>query len=388
MATMTEWTLPMNGQHNQRRLSWLSEERTDRRVFYTKLSPISIIGMLHLAPQAPGSANCIEWAAPYSDVWGVACTNVTHLVWFTSPNTATVWSLDLSTGSAQPYFGPFHGCRAICLDHVGLPWVGGVYIDQRKRNGVPRLSHLLDATTGLTEYWDLPSQFQEPLAIWAEADGTHVWIAPAAPGGVSPTQPAKSALVGRLNVKSGGLTAWVTNTGPSASDSRGVWGDRPVAPQRVWACDATDLYRIDTASIPPGAGTQTLERYHAPSNPLGGLCVVPSGDVWAGVMGGDLLSVPATQKCGTAAATILSLDASRQTMNAFVDAPVTLQPAPASITPNPSTTLTLPSPSSCYVTVNLPSGAGVGCVRPSTTGQAKRVCWTDQNRNSVFALDY
>lgn len=290
MATLTQWTLPLNPLSPYPfYLQYLTQVRKDR-LYYTKYI-LDIVGELTVSKNVD---NVREWTIPPAlfagASLGIAC-GITYgpkdRVWFALETAHRLVELDPKTGLFIAYGDvqyPIRYPRHLMFDRTGSLWYTG-----SGTNGalIGRLSP--NRQTAL--YWDLPVELLTPEGLWVDSTGEEIWFTP-----INPNAYLTGAMLARLVPGTNDLTYWTYAPPGLRPVNAGVAGDMPTKPRNIWFTyeawgSASRVFRLH---LPSGTFFEYAPSFSAPRK----VAVDDGRNAWISDWSGKVSRVARDADCG------------------------------------------------------------------------------------------
>jgi streptogramin lyase len=293
VATLTQWTLPLNAPNPYPfYLQFISEEQRSK-LFYTKY----IVGVIGELDVSAAIDNVREWVVPpqiyapasWADLRGIVY-GPRKRVWFTMELSHRLVEFDPATGLFTAYGGPnypVHYPRHLMFERSGAVWYTGA-----GTNGA--LIGRLNRTRTAATYWDLPIDLLTPEGLWVQSDGKVVWLTP-----INTNAWMTGAFLARLEVATGQLTYWTYPPPGLLPENAGVAGWPRQKPTDIWfSYDESGAgSRVFRLNLPTGA----LYEYAPPagaSSPRR-FALDQNGNAWISDLRGRVSRITRTANCGT-----------------------------------------------------------------------------------------
>jgi len=232
MATLEEWTLPLNPPNpNALYLQYLTPEQNGR-LFYTKYI-LDIIGELNIRREGD---NVREWVVP-SSLHNSACSQGDPIgivygpenqVWFAMESGHCLVEFDPDKDLFKAYGGnsstrfPIRWPRHLMSDKHGNVWYTGA-------GSQGALIGMLNADRRSVVYWDLERIFITPEGIWVDSDGKGVWFTP-----INHNYGLTGAYLAHLDTSENMLTYWMWPSPGRNPRNPGVVGEPATQPENIW----------------------------------------------------------------------------------------------------------------------------------------------------------
>ena len=379
MATLTEWTLPLNRNNPYPfYLQYLTPERNGL-VYYTKYS-VEVVGQLDVTKTRD---NVVEWEIPprlfEKSVGGGGAAGIVYGprddIWFTLEIADQLVHLNPSTGIFTGFYGspgpfPMPMPRDLAFDESGRIWHTGA-------DPSGAVIGCFDPSQQRSTYWLLPSDFLTPASLWVEASGKNIWFTL-----VNPNQSGRGPLLARLQPSTGHVEYWGP-TVPVRPVVHGVVGDPAAKPKSIWftydrGSRASRVYRLH---IPSG----TFYEY-APdvAGSPWGITVDRSGTAWIADSTNRIRSIKRDADCGT---TVLESSTIRvKPVDMECRSHEYIAEATISTAAVVQTKLTA-AQDNCYAKVTLPNPqANVSYVTVAAGPGKRRVYFTENGINTIGRL--
>jgi streptogramin lyase len=228
VATLTQWTLPLNPPNpNPFYLQFLTEPRKGR-LYYTKYV-VDVIGELTVSKNV---GNVREWVIPPALFGKASSGNACGItygpansVWFALQNGHRLVELDPKAGLFTAFGGlqyPIRYPRHLMFDGADNLWYTGA-----GTNGA--LIGRLDRTRTKATYWDLPAELITPEGLWVDGNGEAIWFTP-----INPNLWLTGAFLARLIPGNNELTYWTYPRAGRRPVNAGVVGDARTNPENIW----------------------------------------------------------------------------------------------------------------------------------------------------------
>lgn len=294
MATLTQWTLPLNLPNPYPfYLQFLTEVRRNR-LYYTKYI-LDIVGELNVSGNID---NVREWVIPPA-LFGSAPSGLmagityapNNRVWVALQTAHRLVELDPRSGLFTAFGGaqyPIRYPRHLMFDDTGSLWYTGA-----GTNGA--LIGRLSADRKTAVYWDLPIELLTPEGLWVNSTGTEVWFTP-----INPNYWLTGAVLARLVPATNDVTYWTFKAPGLRPTNAGVVGDRPAKPDNIWftydgSSTSGASSRVFRLHLPSGVFFQYAPHFSAPRR-----IVVDDGrNAWISDWSGKVSRVERDAKCGT-----------------------------------------------------------------------------------------
>lgn len=342
MATLTEWTLPLNPPNFQPLyLQYLTQPRAGT-LYYTKYI-IDYIGELHVERPVQ---NIREWKIPAPLFAGPSGSpsGITHgpgrRIWFALEQGHRLVEFDPKSGDFTSYGGalyPFPYPRHLMFDSRRALWCTG-------KGAQGGLVARLSPNRTSARYWELPVDLLSPEGLWVEASGEAVWFT-----SINTNLNLTGAFLARLDPALSQLRYWTYNPGRRPVNA-GVIGEPPVKPDNVWfTYDAwgpsSRVYRLH---VPNGTFFEYASKFSAPRK----LALDASGAAWISDWTGQIRRLARDADCG-----IIDFNASHISVSS---GETELQPRHATARPrimnsSPLTRTVNPVDEGCYLNFAIPS---------------------------------
>lgn len=348
MATLTQWTLPLNPPNPYPfYLQYLTQEQ-DGKLYYTKYI-LDIIGELNLrTKRLPNFVR--EWAIPPAlfggnpggDANGIIIRRVKPrlavTVWFALESAHRLVQLNPTTGLFTAFGGnqfPIRYPRHLMVQGPNLWYTGSG--TQGALVGVLRPNRR-------AAYWDLPIELLTPEGLWVEADGAGVWFTP-----INSNMFYTGAFLARLEPSTNRLTYWSYPPPGKRPVNAGVVGEPPTNPVNIWFTyyNPGPSSRVFRLHRPSGTFFEYPPTFSAPRK----IVLDGAGNAWISDWSGKISTIAKDADCGTInfasrTMTVKPVEMDVQTWQARAAPTI----SPVTMTQGPVT----PVRSGCYVDFPLP----------------------------------